>query len=293
MKTKDLNLFYREQWKDRWDALASALVHPEVQVARRNRFADVSTDGLKELSLNLLSLPGCYQVTEELRQTLPRGTEGLLGFYIMDPASVWIAQSLEVQPGDIVLDLCAAPGGKTLILIEALRDEGEILANEPSPGRRDRLMKVIQQYIPRAIRDRVRVTGKDGGLFSKSHPETFDRILVDAPCSGERHVLSNSKEREKWSSSRTEKLAQGQYALLSGALEALKPGGVAVYSTCSLSQMENDEVLRRFLKKKGDRVDMEILTAPSGAEATEFGVQFLPDACGFGPLFAARFRKKD
>jgi len=178
------------------------------------------------------------------------------------------------------------------VLIEALAHDGEILANEPSPGRRDRLIKVIQQYVPRDVRNRVRVTGKNGGLFSQSHPETFDRILVDAPCSGERHLLSNAKEKALWSASRTEKLAQQQYSLLSGALEALKPGGTLVYSTCSLSKEENDEVLRRLQKKKGDRFEIHNLAAPALAEKTEFGVAFLPDLCGFGPLFAALLQKR-
>ena len=289
MKTRDFDLYYQSQWQDRWPQLRQALTTPEIQVARKNLFADVAPTDLS--SFEDFNFPDCFTVTEALRIENPRGSEGLLGYYIMDPASVWIARALDVQPGDNVLDLCAAPGGKTLILIEALKEEGEILANEPSPGRRDRLMKVIQQYVPRDVRNRVRVTGKDGGLFSKSHPDTFDRILIDAPCSGERHLLANQKEFENWSSSRTEKLAQSQYALLSGALEALKPGGTMVYSTCSLSKQENDEVLNRLLKKKGDRLEVVPLAIPKKAEATEHGIYFLPDHAGFGPLFAARLIK--
>lgn len=288
---KDINSYYADQWGERWNALRESLARPERQVARRNLFSDVATESLD--AFKGLELPSCFEVTPDMRQALPRGTEGLLGFYILDPASVWIARALEVQPGDTVLDMCAAPGGKTLVLIEALKDDGEILANEPSPARRDRLMKVIQQYVPRDVRDRVRVTGKDGGLFAKTHPETFNRILVDAPCSGERHLLANAKEMENWSERRSERLAQGQYALLSGALEALKPGGVLVYSTCSLSKEENDEVLARLLKKKKGRVAIEKLAAPEGAEETEHGLFFLPDRCGFGPLFVSRLRKSE
>jgi 16S rRNA C967 or C1407 C5-methylase (RsmB/RsmF family) len=282
--------FYQDQWGERWGVLENALKNDETQVARRNLFADVETSGLAEFEPTVF--PHCYQPTEALRREIPRGAEGLLGFYLMDPASVWIARALDVQAGDQVLDMCAAPGGKSLCLIEALREDGEILANEPSPARRERLMKVIQQYVPREIRDRVRVTGKEGGLFSKSHPEGFDRILVDAPCSGERHLFGNRKEMTSWSASRSQRLAQEQYSLLSGALEAVRPGGTIVYSTCALSRLENDEVLAKLQKKKGERFEFEELSAPEGAERTEFGVQFLPDRLGYGPLFAARFKKK-
>lgn len=285
----DFDSFYRQQWQDRWGALREALLATEQQVARKNLFSDASTEALN--SFTKLDLPQCFEVTPELRSSLPRGSENLLGFYILDPASVWIARALQVQSGDIVLDACAAPGGKTLVLIEALGEDGQLLANEPSPARRDRLMRVIQQYVSRDVRERVRVTGKDAGLFSKTHPETFDRILVDAPCSGERHLLANPAELAKWSPARTSKLAQTQYALLSGALEALKPGGTLVYSTCSLSKEENDEVVRRFLKKKGDRIQVSPLEVPAEGEPTEFGVFFLPDRSGFGPLYACRLQK--
>ena len=282
--------FYREQWGERWTQLDQSLRQGETQVARRNRFSDVSAEGLREFGEGW---PDCFEPTPSLRRDLPRGSEGLLGFYLMDPASVWIARALRVQPDDLVLDLCAAPGGKSLCLIEALASgTGQILANEPSPGRRERLMKVIQQYVPRDVRERVRVTGKEGGLFSKSHPEIFDRILVDAPCSGERHLLENAKEMKVWSPSRSQRLAREQYALLSGALEALKPGGTIVYSTCALSSLENDAVLEKFLKKKGDRADVVPLDAPQGSERTLYGVQFLPDRLGYGPLFAAQIIKK-
>lgn len=286
----NFNDYYKEFWKERWDLLLEALKNQEFQVARKNLFSNVETSALQKFCPP--SYPQCYQVTDSLRAELPRGSEGLLGFYIMDPASVWIANLLQVQPGDRVLDMCAAPGGKTLCLIEALRDSGELIANEPSPQRRERLMKVIQQYIPRTVRDRVRVSGKSGGLFSKSDPVSFDRILVDAPCSGERHLIANKKEMLNWTPSRSKRLAQEQYSLLSGALEALKPGGVLVYSTCSLSLQENDQVLSQLLKKKSDKFQFDEFEIPERAERTKFGVYFLPDQLGFGPLFASRMIKR-
>src|SRR5690606_34191383 len=122
---------------------------------------------------------------------------------IMDPASVMVARALEAQSGDRVLDMCAAPGGKSLILIEALKEDGQIFCNDLSPERRERLKKVIQQYVPRDVRNRVWVTGKDGVQFGLKEPESFDRVLLDAPCSGERHILENATAQAEWSPRRT------------------------------------------------------------------------------------------
>ena len=291
MGAMEFDSFYQEQWGDRWPALREGLQRPEIQVARHNFFSSGQVAELKAFRPD--DFPCCFEVSPEMRGALPRGPENLLSYYILDPASQWAARSLDVQAGDHVLDMCAAPGGKTLVLIESLASAGEILANEPSPARRDRLMSVIRQYVPRDVRERVRVTGKEGGLFSKTHPQAFDRILIDAPCSGERHLLENTKEMANWSEARTAKLAQTQYSLISGGLEALKPGGRLVYSTCSVSRQENDEVVRRILKKKKDRLVQEELNTPEGAEKTEFGIFFLPDRCGFGPLYVSRLRKHE
>lgn len=100
---------------------------------------------------------------------------GLLHHYVMDPASIVAAQALGVQDGDMVLDMCAAPGGKTLILAESIPHSGELVSNEPSKPRRDRLMQVIQQYLPRDVRSRVRVSGLRGGEWATKKRDFFDR----------------------------------------------------------------------------------------------------------------------
>lgn len=293
MKTRDLDEFYSSFWGDRWPLLRESLRAPERQVARLSAFLAVNavldSDFVPAHDLGLSRL---VEATDSLRVEIRRDLDsGLLKYYIMDPASVWISRALDPQPGDVVLDMCAAPGGKSLVLAEMIEQAGELICNEPSPNRRDRLIKVIQQYVPRQVRERIRVTGKAGGLFSKTHPETFDRILVDAPCSGERHLLANKKELENWSSNRSERLALEQYALLSGALIAAKAGARIVYSTCSLSKLENDQVIQKLIKKKGDYFEVMRLDCPPEGEVTEFGVQFLPDQSKMGPLYACALIK--
>ncbi|WP_374029838.1 RsmB/NOP family class I SAM-dependent RNA methyltransferase [Bdellovibrio bacteriovorus] len=277
----------------RWPALYAALLKPEQQVARRNNLSPVENLSAKKWSVlpEKPELPGCFWIPVGESCQPERNADELLDSYIMDPASVMVARALEVQSGDRVLDMCAAPGGKSLVMIESLAEDGEIFCNDLSPERRERLKKVIQQYVPRDIRDRVWVTGKDGVQFGLKEPDSFDRILLDAPCSGERHILENKAAQDEWSPRRTEHLATRQYSLLSAALLAVKEGGRIVYSTCSISPDENDGVIKKLLKKKKDGV--RLLEAPLGVggERTEYGVAYLPDQSGFGPLYFAVIEK--
>lgn len=276
--------FFGKIYGDRWPILYKALQDNERQVRRHNFFAGSSPQD------ELPWLSACEWQTE---QSTPARTEsGLLDVYVMDPASVIVARALEVQDGDRVLDMCAAPGGKTLVLAEGLRENGELIANETSPSRRDRLMNVIRQYLPQGVRSRVWVKGVDGLQYGMREPEGYDRILVDAPCSGERHLLENPKELEGWTENRTKSLAQKQYGLMTSALLALKPGGRLVYSTCSISPYENDGVIERLLKKKSDQFEVVKVAAPTEfAEEAEYGWMHLPDCAGFGPLYFVVLQK--
>lgn len=291
---QDFNSYFSSVYGERWPDLLAALQKKERQVLRLNRWAAPAPAQVED---EVDWLPGCYWLNHEKperKDIAPSGTDqGLSPFYIMDPASVLAARALEVTPGERVLDMCAAPGGKSLILLEALEDMGELIANEISSGRRERLKKVIQQYVPRASRDHVFVQGKDGLRFGISQPGAFDRILLDAPCSGERHLLESPGELSTWSPKRSENLAKRQYGLLTSALLALKPGGTLLYSTCSISPLENDGVIERLLEKKSDQVELALPDDPPSpfAERTRFGWIHLPDRCGFGPLYFSRLSR--
>lgn len=292
-ETHPFYLYFQNIYKDRWPALYLSLLKEERQVARKNQWtAEESNRSWQDFEVNP-ELPNCYWIPEGGTVQTQRNPDELLDIYVMDPASVMVARALEAQDGDRLLDMCAAPGGKSLVLIEALRTQGEIFCNDLSPDRRERLKKVIQQYVPRHIRDRVWVTGKDGVQFGLKEPNSFDRVLLDAPCSGERHILENVTAQKEWSARRTEHLATRQYALLSAAFLAVRPGGRIVYSTCSISPIENDGVVGKLLKKKKDKV--RLLSSPLGVggEKTEYGVAYMPDRCGFGPLYFATIEKAD
>lgn len=268
--------YYQKIYGERWEPLKLALSgHHQVafQVMR----------GEQPISEMAVHAPG---------QMPMRTEQGLLREYFLDPGSVQVARALPVQHAEKVLDMCAAPGGKSLVLFSRISAGTELICNEPSQPRRESLTKVIQNYIPRESREKLWVKGTDGVQFGLKMPEQFDAILVDAPCSGEAHLLENSKELAQWSPKRTEGLAIKQYSLLSSAWTALKPGGYIVYSTCSISPLENDGVIAKLLKKKKDAVEIVKPKLELTPEWTEHGFQFFPDKCGFGPLYGCLIHKR-
>ncbi len=291
--------FYKNIYEERWETLNKSLLTPEKQMARWNSWAGNGETFVEQCQkYNLDSrrkhLLGGLLLSSE--KVVPQKTErDVLDFYVMDPASVYAARSLQIKDGQRVLDMCAAPGGKSLILIEGLKTSGEIICNDLSADRRERLKKVIQQYIPRDIRDRVWVKGQDAVQFGLREPESFDAILLDAPCSGERHVLEDPRALAEWTPRRPRGLQQRQYSLLSAAFLALKPQGYLLYSTCSINPDENDGVVDRLLEKRGIHIELADLDESllEGAEKTKLGLLFLPDRCGFGPLYVSRLFKRN
>jgi len=213
--------------------------------------------------------------------------------YVMDSASIRAASALRVQSGDRVLDLCAAHGGKTLILAEALAGRGALIANELSMPRRRRLKEVIDTRVPDSQRGLITLTGFDGNQFGLKRAGEFDRVLLDAPCSSEAHLLAEDPLMKDWRESRTRQLAMRQYSLLCSALLALKPGGTLVYSTCSISPLENDGVIGRLLERKADQAALDPETGDlADLEKTQFGFQIFPDRFqGAGPIYLSRLVK--
>jgi 5-methylcytosine rRNA methyltransferase NSUN4 len=286
LDNKKFEIYFEKIYSGRWQALKKALTYPEKQILRPNLFFKTDTNKLQPCDF----LPNCYWRPEDYR--LEKNDQGLYPFYIMDPASLIVAMALEVQSTDQVLDMCAAPGGKTLILAERISDDGQLISNEMSDSRRERLTRVLHEYIPRENRNYIFVKGLDGNQYGLRQPETFDRILADVPCSGERHLLENNKELSLWTEKRTQNLAVRQYSLLSSAWLALKEGGRIVYSTCSISPKENDDVIAKLIKKREPHVLRPLwLEKFDFLEKTEHGYQILPDRCGFGPMYFSVIQK--
>jgi len=220
--------------------------------------------------------------------------------YAMDAASQFPALYLDPQRGDEIADFCASPGGKSLHMIFALNGEARWHCNDLSPARVQRLKAVFHDCIPEQIlTQNIRITKGDGARIGQYQPERYDRVLVDVPCSGERHLLaSGTKKQEQWSLKGSKRLSIRQHALLCSALDATKPGGRVVYSTCSISPIENDDVIAKLHKSRAGQFEIQrVTTTPASpeladpSETTTYGRIWLPDRAQTGPIYMCVIQK--
>lgn len=274
--------FYAMMYGARWPAIKAALIADKRHVAVMNphsRYVPAHPSAhLEDLSFTHELAPH-YQP--------PHATEtGLLNYYLLDAASVLAVEALAIQPGERVGDLCAAPGGKSLLCALKLDGRGQLIANDRSSNRRLRISRILESYLPPAQQAIVTVTGHDAMTWSQHQVNYFDKVLLDAPCSSERHVLEDARALADWAPGRSKSLAIQQFAMLASALEIVKVGGRIVYSTCALSHLENDEIIRKLHKKRAGRFVVHRPTFSFG-EPTEYGWQVLPDTSGWGPFYLA------
>lgn len=247
-------------------------LHPQVQEALReprpvwlrvntlvSSVEDV-TGELARLTLARGPWPEALRISAEHRAELLRHPLWVAGaVYMQSLSSQAAALALDPQRGEEILDLCAAPGSKTSH-IAALMAEGTLVANEVSKGRSYKLRAVLDQLcVTRREFLDVRVRTGDGVRF-RGHRECFDRVLVDAPCSGEgRFHTTDPASWETWGPRKIKGCASKQKALLHAAIDAVRPGGVIVYSTCTMAPEENELVLKRALKRYDGRIELEPL----------------------------------
>ena len=163
--------------------------------------------------------------------------------YLQDEASQLVAQVVEVKPGDRVLDLCAAPGGKTTMMADRAGDQGMIVAADRSATRLIIVTNTARLHELKSITPLV----LDGAARLPFAKESFDRVLVDAPCSGTGTLRRNPEIRWRLTPTDIVRLAQQQKQILSRALEAVKPGGSLIYSTCSVEVEENEDVIEEVI----------------------------------------------
>lgn len=163
-------------------------------------------------------------------------------YYIQEPSAMSAAGLLEAKPGERVLDLCAAPGGKSSQLAAAMKGEGILVVNEIHPAR----AKILSQNMERVGVRNVLVCNESPDRLADRFAGFFDRILCDAPCSGEGMFRKDETAISEWSPAHVTMCADRQLSILQEAEKMLKPGGRLVYSTCTFSDAENEEVIARF-----------------------------------------------
>ena len=186
---------------------------------------------------------GAYFVEGDARPGLSPLHEGGL-YYLQEPSALSSASVLEAKPGEKVLDLCAAPGGKSTQLAAMMQGEGLIVCNEPIPSRAQILSRNIERM---GVRNAV-VTCAYPAQLAPHFPCFFDKIMVDAPCSGEGMFRRQIEARDEWQENSPRGCADRQMEILEEAAKMLAPGGRMVYSTCTFNDTENEGVLRRFLE---------------------------------------------
>jgi len=196
--------------------------------------------------------------------------------YLQDEASQLVAQTVEVKRGERVLDLCAAPGGKTTLIADRAGDDATVIAADRSATRMETVVATTRLHELKSIKP-VILDASDTLPFAA---ETFDKILVDAPCSGTGTLRRNPEIRWRLSSEDINTLAQIQKGILSRAADVLKPGGRLVYSTCSVEPEENEEVIR------------EVICADDGFRLLKT-IRTWPQREGCDGFFIAAFKRVD
>ena len=164
-------------------------------------------------------------------------------YYIQEPSAMSAAALLAPKPGMRVLDLCAAPGGKTTQLAGYMAQKGLLVANEIHPAR----CKILSQNVERMGIENAIVTNEDSAKLAECFPSYFHAILVDAPCSGEGMFRKNPEAVDEWSMENVMVCAKRQRKILDNAAGMLLPGGTMVYSTCTFSPEENEQTIEAFL----------------------------------------------
>ncbi|XP_078044965.1 5-methylcytosine rRNA methyltransferase l(2)10685 isoform X2 [Augochlora pura] len=216
-----------------------------------NKGADFKVDIVKESTILFPEHLHPYAFprgSEEIFTFPKRGSTGVSDYYLFDGASLLPVLALDIKLGDVVLDMCAAPGGKSLAIFQTLMPH-LLVANDISESRANKIRTVINQYLFNTGKEKmILVSENDARLIHEK--DFYNKILVDAPCTTDRHSL-HSIENNIFKSTRIKerlKLPELQSEILTNALRLVSVGGTVVYSTCALSPVQNDGVVQVALK---------------------------------------------
>ena len=207
-------------------------------------------------------------------------------FYLQEASAMVSAAILDARPGERVLDLCAAPGGKTTQIAAALAGEGLLISNEPEPSR----AKVLAANLERMGVRNAAVTNAYPDALAARWPEYFDALLCDAPCSGEGMFRREPDSRAEWRNASPAGCAKRQAEILDRAAELLRPGGRLVYSTCTFNKSENEETIAAFLARHPEFAP-EDFSLPGVGASVDGCIRIWPHLQKGDGHFAAKLRK--
>jgi len=166
-------------------------------------------------------------------------------YYLQDPSAMAVAELLSPQPGDLTLDLAAAPGGKTTHLASLMECKGVLIANETHPRRVWELAENLERWGGQ----NVAILNETPERLAQAFGDVFDKVLLDAPCSGEGMFRKNEGARQEWSSQRVASCALRQRLILKQAERLVRPGGMLAYATCTFAPEENEAVIAGFIEE--------------------------------------------
>ncbi|XP_056595997.1 tRNA (cytosine(34)-C(5))-methyltransferase, mitochondrial [Triplophysa dalaica] len=304
-----------EQWKSARDVLLNP--HSWQYGVLLNRFSDLTNleQGLRALGYTSL-LPRVQSESQSHTAHIPlqclihrdpvrlpnQGHQPgwLKQYFLLNASSVLPVLALDVRDGEKVLDLCAAPGGKSLAILQTATP-WLLHCNEVDPHRNDWLLKTLESYVPTTLQHLLSVTRLDGRRVGGERPGAYDKVLVDAPCSNDRSWLytPDTHQGDIWLKERAQ-LPLLQKQLLCSALAAVRPGGVVVYSTCTMSQAENQSVVEAVLTSY-QGMELLDLTQLIDSLSDHFGFAHLHPPVGhlvipkkgqtWGPMYVCRLKR--
>lgn len=182
-------------------------------------------------------------------------------YYIQEPSAMLVANSLDIKEDDYILDMCAAPGGKTCAIAAKLSNKGLMIANDINPLR----AKILSENVERFGLQNTIVTNTDPLMFTKQLPGFFDKIILDAPCSGEGMFRKEDQAIDTWSMDKVKESAYIQKQLIEAAYHLLAPNGEIIYSTCTYSKEENEDIIQYAL----DHFDLSLVPIPKSHGMSE------------------------
>lgn len=243
--------------EDEYDAFIDSYNTPRTYGLRVNTSKISCEDFEKMVPFPVTKIPWIsngYFYPEDVRPSFcPMYQAGL--YYLQEPSAMTPASVLSVTPGENVLDLCAAPGGKATALGDKLKGQGLLVANDISASRAKALLRNIEMFgITNAF-----VSNETPERLSSRFPEFFHKILLDAPCSGEGMFRKEEALARDWTPSKSHELSLIQRDLIIKAADMLRPGGQLLYSTCTFAPEEDEDVVSFLLD---NRSDMELISIP-------------------------------
>ncbi len=228
---------------------------------------------------------GCYYDPEARPGLHPYHEAGV--YYLQEASAMAPVQLLDPQPGERICDLCAAPGGKTTQIAGRMAGEGLLLCNEINPKR----AKILSRNIERMGVANALVTNEHPQKLAQHLPEYFDRVLIDAPCSGEGMFRKEEAAVTDWSPETVEMCARRQAEILDSGAELLRPGGRLVYSTCTFAPEEDEMAVADFLSRHPE-FEPEEIAAPWFEKGENGSFRMWPHKLLGEGHFAAVLRKK-